>query len=279
MNAFFLIIPVAFVCSPSCTTRIQKIETVIRTRSVLLFLLLLSSFSAGAQAVEGKIRYIVTHNWTKKMAAVDYLSVQSKERAAYLWGNDSEWKVYMELYLTPFTSKYQDSEEKFNADEVGYNWKKDVYYVTRDFRTMRMFDAIQMLGKTYLVEDSLECQTWKILNDMKEVAGHVCMNASWQDTLKGQQVIAWFALDLPSGAGPDRFCGLPGLILEVDINDGAMVISADKLDLRPATAEEMALPKKLKGKKVDAAAYRAVIRAHIEEKKESQEVWFWGIRY
>ena len=72
---------------------------------------------------------------------------------------------------------------------------------------------------------------------------------------------------------------MPGLILEVDINDGAMVISADKLDLRPATAEEMALPKKLKGKKVDAAGYQEVIREHIEERKKNQEVWFWGIRY
>ena len=33
--------------------------------------LLLTSFSAGAQEIEGVIRYLVIHNWSKKMAAVD----------------------------------------------------------------------------------------------------------------------------------------------------------------------------------------------------------------
>jgi GLPGLI family protein len=240
-----------------------------------MFLLLLSLFLPP----EGKIRYIVTHDWTKKMAAVDYLSPQSKEKSAYLWGNDSEWKAYTELYLTPNASKYQDSEEKFNADEVGYNWKKDVFFVTRDFQSGRMFDAIEMLGRTWLVEDSLQCPAWKILNDMKEVSGYVCMNARWQDTIKGQEIIAWFALDLPSSAGPDRFCGLPGLILEVNINNGALVISADKVDLRPVAPEEMALPKKLKGKKINAAGFQQLIREHVESRKKNEEVWFWGIRY
>ncbi|MCB0574280.1 MAG: hypothetical protein KDC61_06920, partial [Saprospiraceae bacterium] len=62
-----------------------------------------------AQEMEGSIRYLVTHNWTKKMAAVDYISKQQRERIAYMWGNRSEWKVYTVLYFSATQSRYEDS--------------------------------------------------------------------------------------------------------------------------------------------------------------------------
>lgn len=82
---------------------------------------------------------------------------------------------------------------------------------------------------------------------IKEVAGHICMNAYWHDTLKQQKVTAWFAMDMPISGGPERFCGLPGTILEIEINDGAMVITADKIEMKSLTTE-MDLPKKMKVK-------------------------------
>ncbi|MEQ1868333.1 MAG: hypothetical protein ABL996_27270 [Micropepsaceae bacterium] len=33
-----------------------------------------------AQQAEGEIRYLIVHNWTKKMAALDYMSQQQRER-------------------------------------------------------------------------------------------------------------------------------------------------------------------------------------------------------
>ena len=121
-------------------------------------------------------------------------------------------------------------------------------------------------------------QDWKILNDMKEVAGHVCMNASWEDTLKHQNVIAWFALDMPISGGPERFCGLPGVILEVDVNNGAMVITADKIETTPPGAN-LELPQKIKGKKIHEADYREMLHKYMEEKRKAEEPYFWGIRY
>jgi GLPGLI family protein len=47
-----------------------------------------------------------------------------------------------------------------------------------------MTDVIEMLGKTYIVEDSLKLPEWKILNDLKEVAGHICMKAQVEDLSK-----------------------------------------------------------------------------------------------
>ncbi|MEQ1744481.1 MAG: GLPGLI family protein [Saprospiraceae bacterium] len=233
---------------------------------------------AYGQAPEGEIRYLVTHNWTKKMAALDYLSKQQRERIAYMWGNRSEWNVFTTLYFSRTESKYEDSEEAAEADDDGYSWKRDVFYLKRNFEQNRIHDVVTLLNRTYIVEDTLKAPNWKILNDMKEVAGHICMNAVWEDTLKKQTITAWFALDMPVPAGPERLCGLPGLILEADYNDGAQVITADRITLKKLD-KELALPKKQKGKKVNEAGYLDVVRQHIMDKRKSEEPWFWGIRY
>lgn len=233
---------------------------------------------AGAQELEGEIRYLVVHNWTKKMASLDYLSQQQRERIAYMWGNRSEWKVYSTLYFTPFQSKYEDSEEKAEPEDEGYSWRKEVYMVNRDFRTNRVFDIMTLLGKNYVIEDSLYAPEWKIMNDMKEVAGHVCMNASWNDTLKQQHILVWFALDMPVPAGPERLSGLPGIILEADINDGALTITANRIQLKKLE-NELDLPKKIKGKHITEEEYQAKIKEHLEQKRKAEEPWFWGLRY
>ncbi|MBK7213932.1 MAG: GLPGLI family protein [Bacteroidales bacterium] len=247
--------------------------------SLILMMLIAALANTGkAQPVEGRIRYLKTSNWTKMISAVDYLSKQQRERVTYMWGSRSEWKQYTEMYLKPGNTFYKDSEEQAEADDDGYSWRRDEYSIWRNFNDGRIIDMIQLLGKVYIIEDTLKPQNWKILNDIKEVAGHICMNASWYDSLKQQSVIAWFAMDMPISGGPERFCGLPGLILEVDINDGAMVITADKIELKPITTE-MDLPKKMKGKHVHEHDYFAVLQKHMKERKDSEEPPFWGIRY
>ena len=228
---------------------------------------------------EGKIRYLVTHNWSKKYESLDYISKQRKERNAYMWGGSrSEWKVFTTLAFSPTESIYEESDENAEDEDQGYSWRKDAYSLRRNFAKGTIQDQIQVLGKVYLIEDSIRAQEWKIMNDLKEVAGHLCMNAFWEDTLKKQKITVWFALDIPISSGPERLCGLPGLILEADVNNGALLIVADKLEMQKLTTE-LVMPKKIKGKKVTEAMYQEVIKKHIAEKIKNEEPWFWGIRY
>ncbi len=227
---------------------------------------------------EGTVRYLVTHDWGKKMAALTYMSKQRKERAAYMWGNRMEWHEYTLLHFNPTQTKYIDSEERAEPDDQGYSWRKKTFFTKRDFAQNTVFDALTIQGKTYLVQDSLRCQDWKILNDMKEVAGHLCMNASWVDTIKQQKIVAWFALDIPHSGGPERLCGLPGLILEADVNNGAMIVSANRIEAKQLTTE-LDLPKKLKGKKSTEAAYRAVLKKVMDDQIKEEQPYFWDIRY
>lgn len=247
-------------------------------KGLTLAMLILFSSMSFAQKMEGSVRYLMIHNFIKRYAAVDYLSKQAVDRLTYMYANNAEYKTYAMLYLNSTQTKYEDSEESAEKDDRGYSWRKDEFTITRNYEKNTLHDVIDMLGKTYNIEDSLHAPKWKILNDMKEIAGHVCMNAFWNDTLKKQKVIGWYALDLPNGGGPERFFGLPGLILEVDINDGAMVITADKIEKKKLTTE-LNLPKKIKGKKIKENDYVSILRKHFAETRKAEQPPFWSIRY
>ncbi len=248
-------------------------------KTVLIVLILAPIWVSAQQISEGMVQYLVTHNWTKKMATLTYMSAQQKEKQAYMWGNDSEWKMYMNLYFTPTETKYEDSEEKADRrDDNGYSDRKETFFIKRNFDKNVVFEAYEMFGKTYIVEDTLMPMNWKIQNDLKEVAGHICMKAYMEDTLRKQQITAWFAQDIPLNAGPEQFHSLPGMILEIDINDGAMRITANKIDVKKLKTE-LETPKKLKGKKIKKADYDAKIKQHILDRTKEERPWFWGIRY
>ena len=122
-------------------------------------------------------------------------------------------------------------------------------------RKLTLFTHIN--GKNYIIKDTLQAPDWNILNDIKEVAGYICASASTFDSVRKQKVNAWFALDIPISIGPDRWYGLPGAILEVDLNDGALVISTDKIEFCKLTTQ-MDTPKKSKGKVI---AQRDIMRS------------------
>jgi GLPGLI family protein len=253
-------------------------------KSIIIITIVLTGFitlqtsELKAQSMEGTIRYLRTQNWAKMMASVDYLSKNQRDRMMYMWGNRSEWKEYSTLHFTATESKYEDSEEDAEPGSEAWSNRKETFFMKCDFKNNTIYDGITLLGKTYLIHDTIVPPAWKILNDMKEVAGHICMNASLNDTLRKQNTYAWFALDMPVPSGPERFTGLPGIILEVDINNGALVMTADKIELKPITTE-LAVPEKIKGKKIAFSEYQKLVEKQIKERKAAEEPWFWGIRY
>ena len=244
---------------------------------ILTFLLLSTSFGNFAQQNEGMVYYTRTSRRTKIIETIDYMSKQEREKMAYMFGNKDDWKSYNILYFNEKESKYINSEQKSEESE-GYSGRNEEYIIKRNLEKNITTDIIEMLGKTYIVEDSLITPNWKILNDIKDVAGHICMKAMVEDTIKKQKIVAWFAQDIPVNAGPERLYGLPGLILEVDINNGAVIIEATKIENKKLV-QELDLPKKMKGKKVNEAAYQDVIRKHMAAMKKAEEYPFWGVRY
>lgn len=248
-------------------------------KKILFLILLFCPALVFSQPMEGRIRYLVTRHWTKMMSHLDYMSKQSRERASYMWGNRSEWKTYSNLFFNETQTKYESSEEKAEPEEEGgYAWRKEMFFLKRDFEKNTQFDGRTIMSKGYLIEDTLLIPKWRILNDLKEVAGHVCMKATLTDTMRKQTIVAWFAQDMPHKGGPESFFGLPGMILEIDVNDGAMVLTADLIEMKKLS-NELDPPAKLKGKKIKQADYEKLVKEQMKMRIAEEQPWYWNLPY
>lgn len=75
-----------------------------------------------------------------------------------------------------------------------------------------------------IVQDTIN-KNWQILNESKKIGDYLCYKAILKTPYinrfgesKIKIIEAWFAPSLPYAFGPENFCGLPGLILELAAN-------------------------------------------------------------
>ena len=240
----------------------------------IINLFLLVCFCYGQE--NGIVTYSVLHNWTKKIASCEYISKVERDRSAYVQGSGVEHEYQAELKFNASEYRY---ELKESEEAASYRWRKTAYIIYRDLANGKIFDITTLLSQEYGIEDTLVCQNWKIKNDMKEVAGHICMNASFYDTVKGKEVIAWFALDLPITIGPDKYCGLPGMILEINEANGAVVYTATNVLLSNEKVEITKPESKKKMKILTSVEYNKKIIDYINECKTLQRPYFWSIEF
>lgn len=243
-----------------------------------LFLILLTATVGFAQKTEGVVTYERTSHWTKVYARLPYLSREEKDRIIQTYKNyDEGQKEKMKLVFSEKGSLYTHEDQQWQSDDGRWSGEKDEYYISRNFEKETQMDIIKTLGKTYIVDDSLRKPVWKVMNQIKDVNGYVCMKAETTEPIRGQKIVVWFAQDIPVPAGPEQFFGLPGLIMELDVNDGDVVIEAVKVEFKPVD-KDLAMPK-IKGKKIKGKEYDALLSKHISDSIKANRNPYWGMRY
>ena len=78
-------------------------------------------------------------------------------------------------------------------------------------------------------------------------------------------VTAWFTPQIPVKNGPGEYAGLPGLILEMNIDRTTILCS--KIVLNPKEADPIEAPDK--GKEVSREEYNKIIKAKMDEMREN----------
>lgn len=169
-----------------------------------------------------------------------------------------------ELLFSATESLYRNVEEEEEDEEMGngqvmIRMQRPETYYYRNFSTGRKTDQREFMGKNYLIEDAIGQAPWKVSGDTREVLGYNCMKAVWTDTTGGRQrnIVAWFAPDLAVSAGPTTYGQLPGMILAVDINNGEIQLTAQKIDLSPLKKGAIEAPKK--GEKTTQADFQKMM--------------------
>lgn len=116
------------------------------------------------------------------------------------------------------------------------------------------------MQRKFLVEREMSSAQWKLTGQQKVILGYPCMEAVKKDSL--QTIVAWFTSAIPVATGPAQFTGLPGLVLQVNINDGEQVITATSI---ADTTDASYIKKPKEGKKVTAEQFDKIVADKMKE--------------
>lgn len=122
------------------------------------------------------------------------------------------------------------------------------------------YEAREIGAKNYIIDDTLKMSGWKISGESKTIQNYSCFKASMKNA-QDQNVIAWFAVGITSPSGPETYGGLPGVILEMDINDGESVYTTTAITEK-VEKKEIKEPKK--GKHIARNEYNKMMREMMQ---------------
>ena len=118
-----------------------------------------------------------------------------------------------------------------------------------------MLSQMDLMGKKYLITDTLKTAPWKFGTETKIIQGYECMQAYYiTDDERKQTITAWYTSKLRPMLGPERYNTLPGAVLAVDINNGERVLVAKKIEVRELKKNELKAP--TEGEKITQAEFR-----------------------
>lgn len=160
-----------------------------------------------------------------------------------------------------------------------------------DLKNQMQYESRAMFEKTFLIIDSLKPLKWKISEETKTIAKHLCKKATTSvvaqsirmggnfrmgrnnntDTAskanaaitpKETEVTVWYTEEIAASVGPDNYLGLPGAILEVDMDNGANVTTATEVTAKYPKKE---LVQPTKGDKMNKAQFQDAMKKIIED--------------
>ncbi len=236
---------------------------------LILFTILVSTNLLIAQGFQGKAYY-----QTKTTIDMDFENTRIPpdrvERIKEMMKNQGE-RVY-ELSFTNSESIYKEEEQLDQPGNQGGGRMRffggmNAGKIYTNSKTKSYYQEQNLMGKEFLVSDSLKVIDWKMMDESKMIGKYLCFKAiaiqsintdnfrfrnprsdseNNDEGTKEIEIAAWYTVDIPVNQGPAKFWGLPGLILEVSA--GNVQIVCNKIIINPK--EKIEIKPLTKGKKV-----------------------------
>jgi GLPGLI family protein len=240
-------------------------------KKIFLFLAVSCSLAGYSQMKEGRVIYERTFQLPQRIFANNpdlaaRLPRSRTDQYELLFGNNqSLWQ------FLPDANSEGDGNT-FGGGGMVFRFaggSNDISYCNLEKGTR--VDQREIADKNYVVADSVRKLDWKLTGESKTILNYKAFKATAQrigtrmqmsmenGEMKRQQVadtssiIAWFTSDIPISAGPGIYQGqLPGLILEVEENNGQTVFKAVEISPK-VSVSKIKEPKD--GKKMTAAEF------------------------
>jgi len=159
----------------------------------------------------------------------------------------------------------------------------------KDIKSNQFVKQIESFSKLFLIKDSLPTYKWKLEENTKMIGQYLCFKATTTKEVSNRkrrmgrrnkteendsipktkiiEVTAWYTPDIPINNGPEKYEGLPGLILEIDQEKTTLLCTKIVLNSK----EKHTLKAPTKGKKVTQKEYDK-----ITEKKAKEMIEMYG---
>ncbi|RXG32121.1 GLPGLI family protein [Leeuwenhoekiella marinoflava DSM 3653] len=246
--------------------------------SILVFLLVFTG-ALIAQDFQGVATYKSRRQVDLKMEGKNMTDAMQKQLTEQLK------KQFEKTYTLSFTrneSLYKENEKLATPDvassggfQIKVSQSQDILYKnTSEKRYERQEDV---LGKLFLVQDSLQMPQWKLEKETKSIGDYTCFKATRSeevtnqtfesdsmktvDTTYSKTVTVWYTPQIPVSHGPAMNWGLPGLILEVQ--DGKQSILCSQIVIN--TDEKIDIEAPEGGKIVDEASIKVIQEEKMKE--------------
>lgn len=110
----------------------------------------------------------------------------------------------------------------------------------KNYASGRLLEEVTLEEKKYVITDSIQALPWKLSEETGTLLGHPCKKAT-ATTTRGNKLVAWYSEDIPVAVGPDKFSGLPGAVLKLDMDSAGMVFTATQI-LPSVNAKDLKAP-------------------------------------
>jgi GLPGLI family protein len=237
------------VFAPMTKNRKQMIHSL---RFTLFPLMLGIALVLPAQPASGRIEYEFTRDMHRELPP---------ERADLRSLIPQHLSTYYELLFHGHTSLYtRRPEPDPSPQRMGMRMPGAEVYIDRE--AGEMTSQLDFLNRQYLIHEAFALEPWRLGNERLEILGYTCSMAWMNDTLKGEEITAWFTTSLPPLLGPDRFATLPGAVLAVDINNGERVWVARSVQMQDVDPDGIRKPRR--GEPVSRSQYEQMVLEQTE---------------
>jgi GLPGLI family protein len=276
-------------------------------KSLFTLVLSIASLASFAQKdFQGKATYMSKTTMDMDSWGNGQVSDQQKKQIAERMKSMLE-KTFI-LSFDKIASLYKEDEKLAapTAGGGGFSWGGFGGGGTnyKNVRDGKAIEAIEFLGKEFLVTEDLEKPEWELSGETRQIGDYLAYKATmmketdamdWSnmrrrnrdddknkkneaktDTTKVKVisddiempkqilVTAWYTPQIPVSNGPGEYWGLPGLILEV--SSGRTTVLCTEIVLNPS--EKISIEAPNKGEKMDRKEYTELVKTKMEEMRE-----------
>ena len=262
-------------------------------KTILFAILIMVGFNTSAQNFSGKATYISKSkmelgNWGAKLseARKKQIAARLKNRLekTYVLSFNSQESLFLE-------------EEKIDAisgatDSWGGYFSRGDHY--KNIKENKIVQSQEFYGKRFLVKDKLYRLEWSMGTETKKIGDYTCykakafvpsvelnwFNFSWSDLSSntdkdaGEEkleekltvVEAWYTPQIPVSQGPAEYWGLPGLILEVSVDNTTLLCT----EIAISKGDKADIEAPAKGKEITKKDYTLTVREKMVEMRNNR---------